>query len=334
MLQEAGKAGKLNIITSGMTEKGFDWKDKYNIWSGLIGGFFLALSYFGTDHSQVGRYLTAKDNRESRLALLWNGLVKVPMQFVILFIGVLIFLIYQSKPAPVYFNEVYRAEALQTAHRNRLLQLETEFIRAQQSKNVEQEKLIRDSYRAELKQALPGKDVNDTNFIFLHFVRDQLPAGLVGLIIAILFISAWGSIAAALNALAACSMVDFHQQFSKRPITAAESVQWSKYYTLGWGLFCIAISMFAHQLGNSLIETVNIIGSLFYGVILGIFLVALWMRRVGASAIFWSACLAEILVVAVFYLDVISFLWLNLIGALAVVVLGWVIQACFNVTKR
>lgn len=334
LLQEAGHAGKLNIITSGMTEKGFDWKDKYNIWSGLIGGFFLALSYFGTDHSQVGRYLTAKDSRESRLALLWNGLVKVPMQFVILFIGVLIFMIYQNTAAPVYFNEVYRTEAMQTTHRSRLQELESKFREAQRINNVQQEAAIRKAYRAELKEALPGKDVNDTNFIFLHFVRDQLPAGLVGLIIAILFISAWGSIAAALNSLAACSMVDFHQQFSKKNITEGQSVQLSKMYTLGWGLFCIAISMFAHQLGNSLIETVNIIGSLFYGVILGIFLVALWMRRVGAVAIFWAACLAEILVVAVFYLDVISFLWLNMIGAVAVVIMSWLLQYFTSAGKQ
>jgi Na+/proline symporter len=177
-----------------------------------------------------------------------------------------------------------------------------------------------------IKKADPTADTNDTNYIFLRFVGDVLPTGLVGLIIAIIFLAAWGSIAAALNSLASCTMCDFHQKFSKKPLTEKEEYRWGKIYTLFWGIFCMVIAFFAYNLGNSLIEAVNILGSWFYGTILGIFLVAFWLKRVGGNAVFIAAIISEVIVISVFYMDIISFLWLNVIGAVAVIVLSLLIQ--------
>ncbi|MFN8245242.1 MAG: sodium:solute symporter [Ferruginibacter sp.] len=330
-LREAGREGKMNIITSGETANGFDWKDKYNIWSGLIGGFFLALSYFGTDHSQVGRYLTAKSIRESRLGLLLNGLVKVPMQFFILLLGILIFSFYQNQRAPVYFDDTRVNMGLQTASRDSLMATEASYHAAQEAGDHQGAAGYRKQYRAILSRALPDEDVNDTNYIFLRFVRENLPAGLIGIIFAIIFLSAWGSIAAALNSLAACTMVDFHKRYFEPKDKPMHEYRVSQWYTLGWGVFCIVISMFAHNIGNSLIEAVNILGSLFYGVILGIFLVAFWIDKIRARAVFIAALLSEAIVIAIYKADVISFLWLNAIGAISVIVLGTMIQLALRV---
>ena len=325
-LKAAGNKGRMNIITTGFTEKGFDWKDKYNIWSGLIGGFFLALSYFGTDHSQVGRYLTAKNITESRRGLLMNGLVKVPMQFFILLIGILIFSFYQYQKAPVFFDQAKVAAAKQTVYKDSLVLLENNYSIAETASNFAQQNSIRAQYKDMLKKALPGQDSNDNNYIFLRFVMDKLPQGLIGLIIAIIFLASWGSIAAALNSLAACSMIDFHKKFFVKKGTELQDYKVSQYYTLGWGIFCIAISMFAHNIGNSLIEAVNILGSLFYGVILGIFLVAFWMKFVKSNAVFIAAIIAELLVISIYNLEIVSFLWLNVIGALLVIILAMLLQ--------
>jgi SSS family transporter len=324
-LHLGGENDKMNIITSGATENGFDWKDKYNIWSGVIGGFFLALSYFGTDQSQVGRYLTAQNNREGKLGLLMNGIVKVPMQFLILLLGVLVFSFYQFNKEPIHFNETQMERAKETSFKNQLVHLETAYAAVGATDNV-QKTAIKDQYRAVLSQALPGEDVNDTNFIFLRFVIDYLPEGLVGLLIAVIFLAAWGSIAAALNALASCTVVDIHKRFFKKELTPKEDYRISKFYTFCWGIFCILVAEFASNLGNSLIETVNILGSLFYGVILGIFLVAFWFRQIKANAIFIASVIAEILVIAIYKADVISFLWLNAIGAILVIVFGYLLQ--------
>jgi solute:Na+ symporter, SSS family len=360
-LHIAGKSGKLNVITTGFTENGFDWKDRYNIWSGVIGGFFLALSYFGTDQSQVGRYLTAKDTRESRLGLLMNGLVKVPLQFGILLIGCLVFAYYSFFQAPAFFNQsqeyvvlkssyagAYSAataqyEILQQKKQAVVMELtvavkENNEVKVDQTRNqlteLEQEgKQIRKSIREMIGKANPGADTNDTNYIFLRFVGDTLPAGLVGLIIAIIFLAAWGSIAAALNSLASCTMIDFHKKFSAKELSPAQEYKWSKLYTLLWGVFCIVIAFFAYNLGNSLIEAVNVLGSWFYGTILGIFLVAFYFKRVKANAVFVAALLAEVIVIAVYYLDVVSFLWLNVIGAASVIFISLLVQTLTAVKK-
>ena len=356
-LKVSGASGKLNVITTGITENGFDWKDRYNLISGVIGGFFLALSYFGTDQSQVGRYLTAKDTTESRLGLLMNGLVKVPMQFLILLLGALLFTFYQFNPSPVFFNKAVEEKAMQTSYKDELAGLKQQFntYQVQQQEwsrlyTVEKQEQLKDSistgskrlaaiqkeYKTVLSKASPGADTNDTNYIFLRFVVDFLPKGLVGLLIAIIFLAAWGSIAAALNSLASCTMIDFHQRLRgiQTDNTNAEQCaleyKQSKYYTLAWGIFCIITAEFASGMG-SLIEAVNVLGSLFYGVILGIFLVAFYMKRVKANAVFAAAIIGELVVITFFLLDKyniigLGFLWLNVVGALAVVLLSAVFQ--------
>ncbi len=332
-LHIGGKSGKMNIITTGITENGFDWKDKYNIWSGVIGGFFLALSYFGTDQSQVGRYLTAKNNRQSKIGLLMNGIVKVPMQFLILMLGVLVFSFYQFNKAPIHFNETQITRAHLTAYKTDLTNLETNYAAVAPTDNDQKTK-IKAEYREVLKKALPGEDVNDTNFIFLRFVIDYLPKGLVGLLIAVIFLAAWGSIAAALNALASCTVVDFHKRFVKKELSQKEDYRISKFYTFCWGIFCILVAQFASNLGNSLIETVNILGSLFYGVILGIFMVAFWFRSIKANALFYAALIAEVFVIAIYRADIISFLWLNAIGAVLVIVIGLLLQPLIKTKSK
>ena len=356
-LKVSGASGKLNVITTGFTKNGFDWKDRYNIISGIIGGFFLALSYFGTDQSQVGRYLTAKDSKESKIGLLMNGLVKVPMQFLILLLGAMLFTFYQFNHAPVFFNKSVAEKAYTTPYKDSLKLIEAHFDQQQ----LQQEKWsrgfvvpgnneLKDSlrmgtiqmastqkeYKAVLKKALPNADTNDTNYIFLRFVVDFLPKGLVGLLIAIIFLAAWGSIAAALNALASCTMIDFHVRFRKTAYDSeniaqcADEYKISKYYTLGWGIFSIITAEFATGMG-SLIEAVNVLGSLFYGVILGIFLVAFYLKNIQANAVFWAAIIGEVIVITVFFLDKyeiigLGFLWLNVVGALAVVLLSFILH--------
>jgi solute:Na+ symporter, SSS family len=352
-LQVSGKLGKLNVITTGMTEQGFNWNDRYNIWSGLIGGFFLALSYFGTDQSQVGRYLTAKSVTESRVGLLMNGLVKVPMQFLILLVGALVFTFYQFYKAPLFFNnkEVVKVESsiykdsmkgITTAYDQVLSEkavaikafsqaLETkskpEEDRAVLEMNALQKRTdsLRGAFKGLLAKSEIRGDNNDTNYIFLRFVVDNLPKGLVGLLIAIIFLASWGSIAAALNSLASCTMVDFHKRFSKKTETDEKEYRISRWYTFAWGVFSIIIAQFANKLG-SLIEAVNILGSLFYGVILGIFLVAFYLKQVRGNAVFIAAVFVQAGIVALFSLTHIGFLWMNVIGAMGVVIAALLIH--------
>ncbi|MBL7730201.1 MAG: sodium:solute symporter, partial [Chitinophagaceae bacterium] len=297
-LEVSGKLERLNVITTGVTKKnGFNWSDQYNIYSGIIGGFFLALSYFGTDQSQVGRYLTARSVRESRMGLLMNGIVKVPMQFAILLIGALVFTFYQFNKAPIFFNEVQVNKIETSTYKDSFAIVSGRYDELAQKKQqvlsaymlakdngdpsvaaVEIEKLkslqdssnaLRNKVKYWLDKKIPGGDGNDTNYIFLRFVVDHLPVGLVGLLIAIIFLASWGSIAAAINSLASCSMVDLHRRFTKKKESGEDEYRLSKWYTLGWGIFCIIVAMFTYNIGNSLIEAVNILGSLFYGVILG-----------------------------------------------------------------
>ncbi len=360
-LDVGGKLGKLNVITSGHTETGFNWNDRYNIWSGVIGGFFLALSYFGTDQSQVGRYLTAQNNTESRLGLLMNGLVKIPMQFLILLIGVLIFSFYQFNAAPLSFNGSLVDDAKGSIYKDSLAIMQikydsvsslkqtavTRFTALQNSTEVDsldrvttelkslnqQSEAYRNNFKT-LSSKVSGKDTNDTNYVFLAFVKAYLPAGLKGLLIAIIFLAAWGSIAAALNSLAASTVVDFHQRF-KGATTPLNEYRISQRYTIGWGVFSIVVAQFANRIGQSLIEAVNVLGSLFYGVILGIFLVAFYVKWVRGTAAFAAAIIMQVFILILFFneqipffsfLPDISFLWMNAIGALGLVALAVLFQ--------
>ncbi|HMD00096.1 MAG TPA: sodium:solute symporter, partial [Ferruginibacter sp.] len=231
-LKTAGASGKMNIITSGFKPDGsYDWKS-YNIFSGIIGGFFLALSYFGTDHSQVGRYLTAKNLTESRKGLLMNGLVKIPMQFFILLLGVLIFTFYQYNKGPVYFDDSTLQKALKTEKRDSLLMLQSKYDKAYDDHDTATIHSSRALFSKVMERALPDDKPKDANYIFMHFVNDHLPVGLIGLVIAIIFLAAWGSIAAALNSLAACTVVDFHKRFFVKDESNYNDYIVSKWYTL------------------------------------------------------------------------------------------------------
>ena len=357
-LKVSGKLGKLNVITTGTTDNGFNWSDRYNIWSGVIGGFFLQLSYFGTDQSQVGRYLTAKNTSESRIGLLMNGIVKVPMQFLILLIGALVFTFYQFNEAPLFFNQTQIAKVESSSYKDSLYILQQQYAQVsvkkkeivqnfineyktgnqneQSSEALKKINAESESLRTNFKNILKKDDVkgvdNDTNYIFLRFVIDHMPKGLVGLLIAVIFLASWGSIAAALNSLASSSVVDIHKKFFNKDCSEREDYALSKWYTFGWGLFCLVVAQFAGNMG-SLIEAVNVLGSLFYGVILGIFLVAFYCKRVGGQAAFWSALVVEGFIILLFWKSAIGFLWLNAIGALGVVILANIFEFFFRRKK-
>lgn len=352
-LSIGGKLGKMNIITTGIKNGSFDWGDRYNIFSGILGSFFFMLSYFGTDQSQVGRYLTGKNIKESRLGMLMNGIVKVPMQFFILLIGVLVFVFYQFNSAPAFFNE-YELNRLETSpYKNELSVLRQQLVTIDGEKRTvlatyksdapeaelhhmqqlqEKTNAVRQSIK-ELVKKNNGKD-NDTNYIFLRFVLDHLPAGIIGLVIAVIFLASWGSIGAALNSLASTTIVDVHKRLFRKNDSSENDYKNSRLYSLLWGLFCIAVAMYISNSDDSLIEAVNILGSLFYGTILGIYLVAFYAKGVKGNAVFIAAILSEALVVLLFTLTEyeilsIGWLWLSAIGALAVVFFGVLLQKFF-----
>lgn len=367
-LRVSGKLGKLNVISTGISEKGIDWSGKYNLLTGLIGGFFLSLSYFGTDQSQVGRYLTAQSVRQSRMGLVMNGFVKIPMQFLILLIGILVFTFYQFNNAPIFFNakQVSRLERSSYSDSFRIVQQQyDEFTRQKQtvipqlvssmdsrdqvgteagSDRLRSLQASGDSLRNKVKGWIKSKEIKgdgkDTDYIFLRFVVDYLPVGLVGLLVAIIFLASWGSIAAAINSLASCTMVDFHRRFRKEPESAEKEYRLSKTYTLAWGVFCIIVAMFSYNIGNSLIEAVNILGSLFYGVILGVFLVAFFFKKIkNSNAVFWAAVLAELMVLVIYFLTKagvfsMGFLWLNPIGAFGVILFALILNSFMGKTAE
>ncbi|GAB4013760.1 hypothetical protein GCM10028808_34010 [Spirosoma migulaei] len=347
-LHVAGKAGRMNLI-----DLKFDPSSRYNLWSGLIGGFFLQLSYFGTDQSQVGRYLTGETIGQSRLGLLMNGLLKVPMQFLILLVGVLVFVFYQFNPSPTFFNkretELLKksryAGAYQLAeikHQNLATQRQKAVLDMQVALKADDEagqdaagSILRETDEALnvvkadvadlIKKNNPAADTNDVNYVFLRFVLDYLPHGLIGLLIAVIFSASMGSIASAYNSLASTTVVDIYKRLVKKEGTDLHYLQASRWSTIGWGIFCIVVAMFANQLG-SMIEAVNILGSLFYGVILGVFVVAFYVKSIGGRATFMATILAELLVIVSWYLDLTAFLWLNAIGCLLVVAIAWILQ--------
>lgn len=346
------KLGKMNTITTGITDKGFDWSDRYNLISGIIGGFFLQLSYFGTDQSQVGRYLTARSIRESRVGLILNGIVKIPMQFMILLIGVLVFAFYSFYNHPATFNarqmtvlenSGYRPAADRFQHQLDSVQKvkqglvrqwvhdrSSEQLVGQIKKQVKQEQGLQDSVKTLIQRVDRFAETNDTNYIFLRFVVDFLPKGLIGLLIAMIFLSAWGSIAAALNSLSSAMVVDIHKKFIEKNCSDERDFRLSRGYSFLWGVVCVITAMFATRMG-SLIEAVNILGSLFYGVILGIFLVAFYLKRVRGRAVFISAVISELIIITLFILNEykvipLGFLWLNVIGAVCVMVIGYLLS--------
>lgn len=349
----AGKMGKLKVV-----DFEFDLSNRYNFWSGILGGTFLFLSYFGTDQSQVQRYLSGKSLTESRLGLLFNGILKVPMQFLILFVGVMVFLFFQFQQPPLHFNSANLAKVQGTAYEAELDQLQSQhntwFLTQQEEVrslmsaiDAENESAIsesqarleslraidqnlREETKALILQADPVAKTKDTDYVFITFVTEYLPIGLVGLLLAVIFSAAMSSTASELSALATTTVVDLYRRRWARGRSDRHYLNASKGFTLLWG--CIAI-MFAAtaDLFENLIQAVNIIGSLFYGTILGIFMVAFFMKRIGGQAVFYAALVAECIVLAVFALDKleyiqVAYLWLNLIGCLLVMGLAWVLE--------
>jgi solute:Na+ symporter, SSS family len=350
----AGKMGKLNVV-----DFSFDLQNRYNFWSGLIGGCFVALSYFGTDQSQVGRYLAGRSIAESRLGLLTNGIVKIPMQFVILFLGAMVFVFFLFSAPPVFFNPVEVARVRSSAHGAEFRRVEARYedaAEARRDRAVEYVEARRDggAPAAAAEQALreaenrakavrgeaiaviqkndPHAQTSDTNYVFLSFVLRHLPAGIVGLVLAAIFAASMSSTSAELNALSSTTSVDFYKRFVERtpdgadPVTTRRDVLVSKGATVFWGLFAIGFAEYASRLG-SLIEAVNILGSLVYGTILGIFLVAFYLKRVRGTAVFAAALVSEAAVVACFLFTDISFLWYNVVGCLGVIALALLVTS-------
>jgi Na+/proline symporter len=352
----AGKMGRLNTI-----DFSFNLNDRYTFWSGLIGGTFLALSYFGTDQSQVQRYLAGKSVAQSRMGLLMNGMIKVPMQFFILFIGAMVFVFYQFALPPLFFNPVESEKIKTSTYATEYQQLESEYEALHESKSQEINRML-EAINADQHQAVnhshdkilnlneesqsvrqsaidliqknnPESDGNDTNYIFLSFVLAFLPAGLIGLVLAAILSASMSSTSAELNALASTSVMDIYKRMINGKGSERHYLIVSKIATVFWGCIAIFFALFANRLG-SLVEAVNILGSLFYGTILGIFLVAFYFKKIGGHAVFIAAIIAELSVLTLYKYTDIPYLWFNFIGCVLVVVLGYIFERLLFLQKK
>ena len=341
----AGQTGKMNLVDFKV-----DLSDRYNFWSGVIGGFFLFMSYFGTDQSQVGRYLSGASLRESRLGLLFNGILKIPMQFFILLLGVLVFVFYIYNKPPIHFNPVNISivEKSEEAPQWNKLKDEYNFLfyeRQREYNNVlehpeaKSEKiqsiektlgLMRSNSDSLIKKVDPNLDTNDKDYVFISYVLSYLPVGMVGLLIAVIFSSSMSSKASELNALASTTVVDLYKRSIRRNKDDKHYLRATKFATVLWGLLAMAFAMFC-SLFENLIQAVNIVGSLFYGAVLGVFAVAFFFKKIGGTAVFWAAILSEVVILTLYLLGEkgiinIAFLWYNLIGCVLVIILGIILQ--------
>jgi SSS family transporter len=340
----AGAFGRLNAIDTSL-----DPANRYTLWSGLTGGLFLALAYFGTDQSQVQRYLSGRSIAQARLGLLFNGLLKVPMQLVILFIGVMVFVFYQFERPPLFFHEATRERVAATEHAGEWAALEAAHDQTFAAKRAAVQGFLaardtgddgaQSAARAELRTlhqragelraegrrviavALPGAETKDTDYVFLGFVLGYLPAGLVGLLVAVILTAAMSSTAGELSALGTTTTMDLWRRSFRPDATDRQTLVASKLFTVGWGFLAIAFATFASLIDN-LIQAVNILGSLFYGTVLGIFLAAFFLKRTTGAAVFWSALAAEAVVLALFFATDVGFLWYNVVGCGGVLLLS------------
>ncbi len=359
-LHLSGSLGKLNLVTFD-----FDLSDRYNIWSAMLGGTFLFLAYFGTDQSQVQRYLSAKSLKESRMGLMFNGLFKVPMQFFILLTGIMVFVFFQFHKSPIHFNPAFKTALEQsTGSANKLADAQTRYndifqlkrqaitawSDAHNSKNEAQAQKYSDEIttlhrkekeiRVEVKNQIAEYnttvqkseqiEVNDKDYVFIYYILNFLPVGLIGLLIAVIFSASMSSTSAELNALATISVVDIYKRSFASDMDDRQYLLASKLFTLAWGILAILFAISA-SLFENLIQAVNILGSIFYGTVLGIFVVAFFMKFVKGRAVFISALLIQLMVIVVFYLDhigtvEIAYLWLNALGCLGVMLLSALLQ--------
>lgn len=333
-LSIAGQNEKMNILD-------FSWdpNNRYTFWTGILGGTFLALSYFGTDQSQVQRYLSAESIRESRMGLIMNGLLKIPMQFFILLVGVMVFVFYQFNTAPLNFNplsnKIYKTEA---ASEYEALQQDYDLIQSQKqdiymgkgsTNNFAELNKKSDQIKAKattlIESHLPDIESNDKDYVFITWILQNMPKGLVGLLLAMILSAAMSSTASELNALGTTTSVDMYRRLIVTDASDGHYLMASKILTLMWGLIAIAFATYG-TLFENLIQFVNIVGSVFYGTILGIFLVGFYIKYVKSKAIFIAAIISELLVIGIFYLDLVSYLWLNIIGCLLVVSISLLLQ--------
>ncbi|NNF34066.1 MAG: sodium:solute symporter [Saprospiraceae bacterium] len=344
----AGANQKMNVL-----DFSFDLENRYTVWTGLIGGFFVALAYFGTDQSQVQRYLSGKSVKESQWGLIFNGLLKVPMQFFILLVGVMVYIFFQFNQSPVFFNNaavevVYNSEyaddyraveeeysALLTQKNNASLeyaiarsdgddsQLQT--LESRITAIDDQSNILKERAKTIIKQADANLETNDKDYVFIHFILNHLPTGLVGLLLAVIFSAAMSSTASELNALGSTTTIDIYKRNFGRKEEGDNDVWISKGFTLMWGIIAIIFATFG-TLAENLIQLVNIVGSIFYGSVLGIFLVAFYIKSIKSNAVFWAACIAQLAVIIIFRLDLVSYLWLNVIGCMLVIFLALILQ--------
>ncbi|MEO1437479.1 MAG: sodium:solute symporter [Bacteroidota bacterium] len=345
----AGASGRMDVV-----DLTVDPTDRYNVWSGILGGFFLALSYFGTDQSQVGRYLSGKSIKESRLGLIFNGLLKVPMQFFILLVGISVFTFYQFNQAPIFFNVNETAKVAGTPYEDSLAFYQVEYdrlfeerqaasvayaaafeagdetVKEQESTKIkaalDAEMIVRDSVRSIIKKVNPKAETNDKDYVFIHWILNNLPKGLIGLLLAVIFSAAMSSTAAELNALATTTCVDFYERAVEPGRDSKHYVQMTQWFTVGWGIIAILFATFG-TLFENLIQFVNIIGSIFYGTVLGIFLVAFYLKRYSGTPVFKAALVAQVSVILIFFFTDIGFLWYNVIGCFGVIFLTAIFDA-------
>lgn len=342
----AGALDRMNAVSFRL-----DFANRYNFWSGITGGFFLALAYFGTDQSQVQRYLSGRSITESRLGLLFNGMFKVPMQFIILFSGAMVFVFYLFTQPPLFFNTPVLDQVAATPHAGEMRELEVEYSRsfdrqrsaalgyiaaldASAEVDAKRQSLrdaahdaneVRDRAKQLIAKAVPTAELKDTDYVFLSFVIKYVPPGLVGLLIAVILCAAMSSIASELTALGSTTTLDLYQRLLGKPVSEVRGLWISKLFTAMWGLLAMAFASFAALIDN-LIEAVNILGSLFYGTLLGLFLVGFFLRKISSTPVLIAAILAEAIVLALFFASDLGFLWFNVVGAAAVVVIALVLQ--------
>ncbi len=345
-LEIAGASQKMEIL-----DFSWDLNNRYTIWTGLLGGTFLMLSYFGTDQSQVQRYLSGKSVRESQLGLTFNGLLKVPMQFFILLVGVMVFVFYQFNAAPLNFNpkaeEVVKNseyaknyEALTIKHqeieqKKKLLILNglTSETKTELQELNKQDLRLKEAAKKVIKKANSSMETNDKDYVFIGFILKYLPKGLIGLLLAVILSAAMSSTASELNALASTTAIDLYKRNTTKEYSEQHYVKMSKWFTLGWGILAILVACVANLFDN-LIQLVNIIGSIFYGNVLGIFLVAFFIKFVKGKAIFIAAIITQLIIIAVWYKDWLPYLWLNALGCGLVIFIAMILQKVNNYNSK
>lgn len=362
-LNIAGANDKMNIL-----DFSFDPENRYTFWSGITGGFFLMLSYFGTDQSQVGRYLSGKSDKESQMGLIMNGFLKVPMQFFILLTGVMVFVFFQFNPVPLHFNPINKIAVEKSIYADEYHKIERELklvseekkefnllyidhlnqnfdnpiLRKQLTSLSNKEKDLRDKAKEIVHKVDPKSETNDKDYVFIYFILNYLPTGLIGLLLAVIFSAAMSSSASGLTALASTTTIDIYKRNLKTNKSDKHFVDATKYFTLLWGIIAILFACVG-TLFENLIQLVNIVGSIFYGTVLGVFLVGFYIKFVKANAAFWSAIISQSAIFIIYYFTIhiypsgeekLGYLWLNFIGAMLTIILSIIFQVTSNTKNK